>query len=207
MTQPLERTTFDELVEAARTAPPRAGDVRVVAIDGRSGAGKSTLARRLGRDLAAPVVQVEPLYEGWNGLETGIDLLVSHVLAPLAAGRTAEIPRYDWSEERWAHGYSLAPPPLLVVEGVGAGARRVAPYLSLLVWLQLAEETRKHRALERDGDGFRPHWERWSAQEQAMLEREQTPDRADIVLDTSRAGPSLGARGRHIVASVPVVRG
>ena len=121
------------------------------------------------------------------------------MLAPLAAGRTAEIPRYDWAEGRWAEGYSLAPPPLLVVEGVGAGALRAAPYLSLLVWLELGDESRKQRALERDGEVFRPHWERWAAQERAMLARERTSERADLVLDTGVAGvyrarPSLPAR-------------
>ena len=32
---------------------------------------------------------------------------------------------------------------------------------------------------------FAPHWEAWAAQEEAMLAREHTPDRADIVLDST----------------------
>jgi adenylylsulfate kinase-like enzyme len=59
----------------------------VIAVDGRSGSGKTSLAARLRSALHAPVVTLEDLYGGWDGLERGIDLLVSEVLEPLAAGR------------------------------------------------------------------------------------------------------------------------
>src|SRR5690349_19354104 len=117
-----------------RAAPPRAGRTRVIAIDGRSGSGKSTLAALLGAELDAPVVSLEDLYGGWDGLENGVDLLVAEVLAPLAAGRTARVPRYDWATGAWAAPVPLPPPALLIVEGVGAGARRAAAYASVLVW-------------------------------------------------------------------------
>ena len=31
------------------------------------------------------------------------------------------------------------------------------------------DEVRYERAMGRDGDTFRPHWERWAAQEEALL--------------------------------------
>jgi uridine kinase len=169
-----------------REAPPRAGRTRVLAIDGRSGAGKTYLAAALARELEAPVVTLEDLYGGWDGLERGIGLLVSAVLEPLAAGRPVRVPRYDWVAGQWAEPVPLDPPELLIVEGVGAGARRAAAFESVLVWLESAAAVRKKRALERDGEVFAPHWERWAAQEDAMLARERTPERADMV---------IGARG------------
>jgi cytidylate kinase len=77
----------------------------------------------------------------------------------------------------------LEPPGLLIVEGVGAGARRAAAFESLLVWLEAAPSVRKKRALDRDGDTFAPYWNMWAAQEDAMLARERTPERADVVID------------------------
>jgi uridine kinase len=133
--------------------------------------------------LECPIVELEQLYPGWDGLQQGVDLLVSAVLEPLAAGRRAEVPRYDWIEGRYAEPWALEPPELLIVEGVGAGARAAARYASVLVWLELAAETRRQRALARDGDVFRPYWERWTAQEEALLARDATPARADLVLD------------------------
>jgi uridine kinase len=168
---------------ALRQAPARAGRTRVLAIDGRSGSGKTSLAQELRAGLGAPVVSLEDLYGGWDGLENGIDLLVCEVLKPLAAGRTAWVPHYDWVARTWAEPVALDPPESLIVEGAGAGARRAAVYESLLVWLEAPLSVRKKRALDRDGETFAPHWERWAAREEAMLARERTPERAHVVID------------------------
>jgi uridine kinase len=165
-------------------AAPGAGTTRVLAIDGRSGSGKSFLATELRIVLGAPVISLEDLYGGWDGLEHGVDLLVSEVLEPLAAGRSARVPRFDWVAREWAEPVTLEAPEVLIVEGVGAGAQRAAVYKSVLVWLEAPPFVRKKRALDRDGDVFAPHWEQWAAQEEAMLARERTPQRADLVLHT-----------------------
>jgi len=153
-----------------------------VAIDGRSGSGKTSLAARLRAELAAPVVTLEDLYGGWDGLERGIDLLAAAVLGPLGAGRAARVPRYDWVRGVWDAPWVLEPPELLIVEGVGAGARRAAVYESVLVWMEVPAPVRKKRALDRDGNTFAPHWDMWAAQEDAMLARERTAERADLVI-------------------------
>ena len=172
----------DWLAADLRRAAPRAGRTRVVAIDGRSGSGKTSLAARLHAELAAPVVTLEDLYGGWDGLERGIDLLAAAVLGPLGAGRAARVPRYDWVRGVWDAPWVLEPPELLIVEGVGAGARRAAVYESVLVWMEAPASVRKKRALDRDGDTFAPHWDMWAAQEDAMLARERTAERADLVI-------------------------
>jgi para-aminobenzoate synthetase len=170
------------IAAAARRAAPRAGAIRGVAVDGRSGAGKTSLAAALRDQLHAPVVSLEGLYGGWDGLERGIDLLVASVLEPLAAGCSARVPRYDWVAGRWAAPVVLDPPDVLIVEGVGAGARRAAAFESVLVWLELPAPVRKKRALERDGATFASHWDQWAAQEDAMIARDRTPERADLVI-------------------------
>jgi uridine kinase len=175
---------------ALRAAPARAGRTRVVAIDGRSGSGKTRLAGLLRAELGAPVVSLEDLYGGWDGLERGIGLLVTGVLEPLAASRTARVPRYDWITRTWAEPAPLDPPELLIVEGVGAGARQAAIFESLLVWLEAPADVRKKRALDRDGETFAPYWDYWAAQEDAMLARERTPERADVLVDATNGSVS-----------------
>jgi anthranilate synthase component 1/para-aminobenzoate synthetase len=128
-------------------------------------------------------VSLEDLYGGWDGLERGIGLLVAAVLEPLAAGQTPLVPRYDWVRRGWLTPTPLDPPEVLIVEGVGAGARRAAVFESLVVWLAAAPDIRRRRALDRDGEVFAPYWDDWAAQEDAMLARERTPERADLVLD------------------------
>lgn len=176
-----------ERVRAALTAAPaRAGATKVVAIDGRSGAGKSTVSAALAAALHAPVVDLEYLYPGWDGLEAGVDVLVADVLEPLAAGREAiPVPRWDYAAHAWGEPLPLTAPEVLIVEGVGSGDRRAIPFVSVLVWVELDEQTRYARAIARDADVYRPHWERWAAQERLLLARERTPERADV---TVRAG-------------------
>ena len=151
----------------------------VLAIDGRSGAGKSTLAAALG----APVVSLEDLYGGWDGLRPGIDRLVREVLEPLRAGRTALVPRYDWHAPGWAEPWPLAPSPLVVVEGVGAGALAAAPYVDALVWIEVAESERRRRTLERDGTIFDDeHWAQWVAAEDDYVASDRPQERANLRL-------------------------
>jgi uridine kinase len=184
-----------EISLTLRDAPARAGNTRVVAIDGRSGAGKTTLAERLRAELpGTPLVALEDLYGGWDGLDHGISLLVRNVLRPLAAGHAPVVPRYDWVSQSWGEQWVLQPPEFLIVEGVGAGARAAARYESLLVWITGAGVVRRQRALGRDGESFAPQWDQWAAQEELMLTREETPARADIVID-GLAG-TMERRGR-----------
>ncbi len=178
-----EQPEVASVVRLARSRAPAAGRTRVIAVDGRSGAGKTSLATALQAALSAPVVALEDLYGGWDGLERGVDVLVSEVLMPIAHGRAARVPRYDWVAAGWSTPWRLEPPLVLVVEGVGAGARRAAAYESLLIWTEAATSVRKKRALDRDGDTFAPHWDAWAAQEDAMLLREATPQRADVLID------------------------
>ena len=175
---------LERVAEALAATEPRCGDTRVVGIDGRSGAGKSTFARALAERVDAPLLELEALYEGWDGLERGVALLASDVLTPLAAGRTALAPQYDWTAHAWGPTRAIAPTPLLIVEGVGTGSAPIAPFLSLLIWLELSDTERKHRALTRDGDTYLPFWDMWAAQEDSLLAREDVPGRADLVLHT-----------------------
>jgi uridine kinase len=192
-TRPTDVPSADEgkavrvIAELARRTGRRAGKTRVVAVDGRSGSGKTSLAAALRAELGAPVVTLEELYGGWDGLERGVDLLVSEVLAPLSAGRAARVPRYDWAAAEWGAPWVLEPPEVLIVEGVGAGARRAAAHESVLAWLEAPAYVRKKRALDRDGETFAPHWEMWAAQEESMLARERTMERADIVITAAPA--------------------
>jgi hypothetical protein len=174
---------LESLFAAARAAAPRAGTTSVIAIDGHSGGGKSTLAGELALALDAPIVALEDLYGGWDGLEAGVACLVATVLRPIAAGRSAHVPRYDWQAQAWSEPWLLPVPARLIVEGVGAGGRAVAPFTSLLVWVELPAALRRERLRRRDGNRYAAPQERWAHQEEDFFERERPVDRADFVLD------------------------
>lgn len=178
----------DVLARRLRAAPARTATGRVVAVDGPSGAGKSTLATALAGRLPAQVVVIDDLMPGWAGLAAALETLRRDVLEPLADGRAGRYLRYDWLAGRFAEPHDVPVAPFLVIEGCGCGARDLAPYLSLLVWVDADHDARYERAMARDGEVFRPHWARWEAETQALFAREGTAARADVVVDGTQLG-------------------
>lgn len=163
---------------------PRCGTVRVIAIDGPSGSGKSTLADAVAAALGSPVLRVDALFPGWDGLLEGVRLLREWVLLPLSQGRRAEYRVWDWAAEDWGGTRVLDPAPWLVVEGCGSASGAAGTFAALRVWLHAPEAVRRQRALARDGAAYAPHWERWAAQEEALFRADDTRRRADLVIRT-----------------------
>lgn len=159
-----------------------AGDRAVVLLDGGSGAGKSTLAAQLVTALRphlGPVqlVAMDQLYAGWHGLAEGSRMVATQVLA--------DDPHYHpWD---WANGCRLArvdldPHKALLVEGCGSLTRATAPLATTRLWLEMDADTRKRRAIDRDGDLFRPWWDTWAAQEQQHWELNDPRALADVII-------------------------
>ncbi|MEZ5202197.1 MAG: hypothetical protein R2742_13215 [Micropruina glycogenica] len=48
--------------------------------------------------------------------------------------------------------------------------------------VEAATDVRMARGLERDGEAFRPHWQRWAAQERELFGADHTRDRADLIV-------------------------
>ena len=181
------------LAELRRTAPPPAGPA-VVAVDGPSGAGKTDFAAALARALGnAPVVHMDDLYPGWDGLAAAVALVTDEVLAPLAAGGRARYRRWDWAAGRRGEQVEVPAAPVVVVEGVGCGARAPAAHVGVLVWIDATPEVRRARGIARDGETYRPHWQRWAVQEEALFAVEAPAARATVRLrsDAPAAGDGL----------------
>ncbi|MDE0546939.1 hypothetical protein [Microbacterium sp. C7(2022)] len=140
-----------------------------VIIDGRSGAAKSTLARLLvarwpqaGR---VQLVALDSLYPGWDGLAEGVAVAREHVLRPHARGLIGVWQRWDWERAEPAEAHAVDPSLPLIVEGVGILTPETARLADVRVWLESPATSRRERALRRDGETYRPYWERWARQE------------------------------------------
>ena len=170
--------------------------VLVLGIDGRSGAGKSTLAAELAtvlrRHREVSVFHLEDIYPGWDGLAAGTAAYVEQVLTPLAAGRAAGWDTWDWSSSNPGTRAALDPAPVIIIEGVGAGCAAARPLLDALLWVQVPDDTRKTRALDRDGEVFAAHWDDWAAQEDAYLAADAVQDQADVTVENRADGSAPG---------------
>lgn len=177
--------TLDDLAARIRATPPAAGSTTIVAVDGPSGAGKTILAQRLAERLDAPVVRLDELYPGWDGLAAGAKALAEQVLLPLAEDRPARYQRWDWDRDDYGEWVDVPSAPVLLVEGCGSGSTLGARALALLLWVEAPAALRHQRGLARDGEAYRPHWQRWARQEDALFAAERTRERADLIIDTS----------------------
>jgi para-aminobenzoate synthetase len=185
--------------DAARPSPA-AGPVHrpvLLGIDGRSGAGKTTLARRLLRALLeegidARLFHLEEIYPGWHGLAAGVEAYVEDVLAPLSAGESARWRTWDWATDSPGAERETRPAAVVLCEGVGAGAPAARPLLSACLTLEAPDARRKERALARDGETYRPFWDVWAAQEEAL------PAAADGPGDLRLGAEDPGAFGQAL---------
>ncbi len=172
---------FDQLVaEVVR----RATNSRlVVLLDGGSGAGKTTLAARL-RDRLSPrmgpvqLVSLDDAYPGWQGLSAASEWVWQTILRPVDPGH----PTWDWEHDRSAGWRDLDPELPIIVEGCGALSRRSAALASVRIWYEMDAELRRERALGRDGDGYRPWWDTWAAQEAEHWQVNRPWELADLIV-------------------------
>jgi uridine kinase len=168
----------------AEGRPPTLGTGRLVCVDGPSGSGKTTLAQGIvALRPATPLVHMDDLYPGWDGLPHVADQL-DGLLRPLARDRAGTYRRWDWVAGAWAEDHVVEPAPLVVLEGVGSGSVGTADLVTVLVWVEAAYDARMARGIDRDGAAFAPHWHRWAEAEAAHFAAHGTRERADLVLET-----------------------
>jgi uridine kinase len=190
-----EQLVYEELLAALTDETfaliDRGVSMPIIVIDGRAGSGKSTLALDLQNELfrageSLPrVIHMDDLYEGWNGLSLGTEYLQRVVLGPLLFSGTSSWQEYNWEEEqrdRWREFSGGTP---LIIEGCGSLNRYTSTVAHLTVWLDVPEEIRKQRWLERDGHIFDQYFDMWAAQELDFIAREKSPEFAQFGLASS----------------------
>lgn len=165
-----------DAVQSVQAANP------VVLLDGRSGSGKTSLARALvaGWPLRGrvQVVALDSLYPGWDGLDEGVAIARDNVLIPHARGLIGIWQRWDWDAGEPAEAHAVDPSLPLIVEGSGILDARSERLADIRVWLESPASSRRRRALDRDGETYRPHWDRWAEQEERHIARDTPVTRA-----------------------------
>ena len=174
---PLDNSTFSD------AALPM-----IIGIDGRSGSGKTRLSELLELSLSAEgigvrVLNLDSIYPGWDGLEDGTKTW-QKISRNLHKGKPASYREWDWHADApgTEHTISPAQETVIICEGVGASAGTC----DVRIVVKAPDELRYRRAIDRDGETYRPHWERWAAQEEALFAAySATYAQADIIYRTA----------------------
>jgi uridine kinase len=178
------------VLELASGRPATLGAGRLICVEGPAGSGKTTLGAELARRTGAQLVHADDLMSGWRGL-AAVGRQLTAVAEALAAGRPATYQHYDWEAGRYDRSVEVPPAPLLVVEGVGSGAAALASYTTVLVWVEVGEELRLERGLERDGGAMERHWRQFMLDERDLFARDGSRERADVLVDGTGVRPPV----------------
>jgi cytidylate kinase len=186
----------DQIIELVESGTP----TPIIVIDGRTGSGKTTFAAALQNRLfqkgeSAPrVIHMDDLYDGWDGLQAGVDYLIRQILSPLARREGASWQEYDWAavdplnpekigsrSGAWREFRGGTP---LIIEGVGALSRIAAAQADITIWLEAEQAVRQTRIADRndDGDGDGSWFAMWTAQEADFYAREKSAEIADLAI-------------------------
>ena len=185
---PWRTVPFSELVAELRTCcadRPRA----VIAVDGRSAGGKSTLTTQLAAALGAQAVHTDDV-AWWHDFFAWDDLLIGGVLEPYLAGDAVAFRPPAWQERGREGAITISNDCcVILIEGVGASRRSLAPYLCAAIWVQSDWPLAEARGIARDMRTERPDpveakrfWDDWQEAERSFLASDQPWQRADLVV-------------------------
>ena len=160
----------------------------IIGIDGRSGSGKTRLSEFLEQPLSAKgigvrVLNLDSIYPGWDGLEEGTKAW-QKISRNLREGKPANYREWDWHADAPGPKHTINPAQetVIICEGVGA----ITGTCNVRIVVKAPDELRYRRAIDRDGETYRPHWERWAAQEEALFATySATYAQADLIYRTA----------------------
>ncbi len=180
--------SLTDIIEKIHDGERRNSFTRIIAIDGPAGAGKTTLAARIAGNFAEipiSIIHMDDLYAGWeNALTPSLTrTLEQNIARPASQGKGIEYRKFDWLSNSFGEFIRIAPPSLLILEGVGSGQREIRKYLDQLIWIEIESETGLNRVLQRDGDYLETEMRIWQMREAEHFERDNTRDCATIRID------------------------
>ena len=184
--------TAAQLASLVSGTEPHLGRTRLIAVDGRSGSGKTWLAGQLATPLGAPVIHMDDLYPGWDGLDRAAGVLADWVIEPLSRGEPARWRRFDWDSMSYAEWHTTDPAGVVLLEGCGSVRAALAAAYAARIWVGAPAAARQRRLRARpDWTSYEPYAQRWAELEDRLYRTEQTRRHCDIVVEN----PQPSARG------------
>lgn len=188
---------LEQLLETIKSSPKKAA-TRLVAVDGFGGSGKSTLAQKLvaldpsikvvGLDNFPYLPEEHPYHH--TGAQTRVNLqrLEKEVLIPLAEGKRARFQNtFWWPTDQKLEWFAIEPGGIVLVEGCYSFHKDIRHYYDLSIWVDCAPDEAMERAIARDGDAARLHWEHAHAPNGERYVAAQKPEKyVDLIVSNTQ---------------------
>lgn len=159
------------------------GSRALILVDGRSGAGKTQWARQKQEETGFFLLSLDEVYPGWDGLAAGSQMVYRRGILPWLAGEAGAVPAWNWVQSAPGGWIEIDPNAGLIIEGCGAISSHSAAVSTERWWIEAADDARRERVFERDGDVSRPHWERWALQERRFYALHRSRERAQQIVE------------------------
>jgi hypothetical protein len=194
----------DVLARLLAAAGDADGRPRLIAVDGRSGGGKTTFAERIAGGVTRGAMVHTDDVAWWQSRFDWALLLADGVLDPLRCGRAVAFRPPAW-ETRGRDGAIEVPAgcEVVVVEGVGASRKSLAPLLDATVWVQSDIVDARERCIARDGgtEEARAFFDDWASEEEPFLAADRPWERANEIVAGMAAVP-YDARSEVLVGGL-----
>lgn len=167
---------------------------KLVAIDGFGGSGKSSFTEKLvSFDPSIQIVAVDKFpylpseypYQP-SGVQTrvNIDRLKNEVLIPLAIGKEARFQNtFWWPTEQTSEWFRVQPGGIVLIEGCYSFHKIIRDFYDFSIWIDCEPSKAMERAVTRDGDNARTHWEEAHApNEQKYVIAQEPQKHVDLVV-------------------------
>lgn len=170
----------------------------LIAIDGRSGTGKSTLSKRLAHELNATIIMSDDFYSGGTDADwqlrtpqEKVALCIDwkrirrEVLAPLLNNHPAIYHPIDFQacQGLSKNTIELQPAKVVILDGAYSARPELRDLITISILIELHDETRRQRLLEREGLAFMKNWHAiWDEAEDYYFGEICTPDKFDFVV-------------------------
>jgi len=181
------------ILEKLQATNPKVGAITFIAVDGHCGSGKSTLAKLLAQKLNAEVIRTDD-FANWDDMYDWWPMVVEKVFQPILGGsKTLTYQPTSWWKDHHPKEVSNQPVTnIMMLEGMSSARKEFQDYISLSIFVDTPKHICLVRGVARDvGNGKDKEelailWEKWLAEEDVYLKRDNPKEKADIIVDGTK---------------------
>ncbi|MFZ1020026.1 MAG: P-loop NTPase fold protein [Minisyncoccia bacterium] len=186
--------TFEELAVKIEKLKPKHTQL-VIGIDGDGGAGKTTFANKLAYLLDAEIIYLDDLYKSKKdrmneNQDSNINIdydwkrIKKEIFTPIRESSKINYHYYDWNLDKITHIVNVPEGKNIIIEGSYSLQPKFFKDYDFSIYIETPKELRLKRAMIRDGEYMRSHWEKvWLPAYKRYKDTHKVHENVDLLID------------------------